>query len=46
MTTEDVTTSASADGFAARMAYALEKDPAEPARRTTLHLWVIAVTLA
>ncbi|SNY56815.1 hypothetical protein [Paractinoplanes atraurantiacus] len=40
MTTEDV------DGFAARMAYALHKDPADDVRRTTLHLWIIAVTLA
>lgn len=42
MTTEE----GPADGFAARMAFALEKDPAEPARRTHLHLKLTAVTLA
>jgi hypothetical protein len=34
-----------ADGFAARMAFALQKDPTEPARRTHLHLKLTAVTL-
>jgi hypothetical protein len=32
-------------GYAARMAFALQKDPAEPARRTHLHLKLTAVTL-
>ena len=47
VTTEDVTTAAAAhsDGFAARMAYAVHKDPGEGARRTTLHLRLTAVTL-
>jgi hypothetical protein len=46
VTTEDVAaTTSDTDGFAARMAYALERDPAEPARRTTLHLSIVAVTL-
>jgi hypothetical protein len=35
-----------AEGFAARMAFARQKDPLEPARRTHLHLKLIAVTLA
>jgi hypothetical protein len=34
-----------ADGFAARMAFALEKDPNEGARRTQLHLRIIAIML-
>ncbi|WP_433295974.1 hypothetical protein ACQP2F_37215 [Actinoplanes sp. CA-030573] len=42
MTTED----RPADGFSARMAFARQKDPAEPARRTHLHLKLVAVTLA
>lgn len=42
MTTEDQP----AEGFAARMAFAVQKDPLEPARRTHLHLKLIAVTLA
>ncbi|MFD0520895.1 hypothetical protein [Paractinoplanes durhamensis] len=43
MTTED---QPAATGYAARMAFALQKDPAEPARRTHLHLKLTAVTLA
>ena len=35
-----------ADGFAARMAFAVQKDPLEAPRRTHLHLKLIAVTLA
>ncbi|HEX5204503.1 MAG TPA: hypothetical protein VFW27_31655 [Actinoplanes sp.] len=35
-----------ADGFAARMAFALQKDPLEAPRRTHLYLKLIAVTLA
>lgn len=42
MTTEDQP----AEGFAARMAFARQKDPSEGARRTHLHLKLIAVTLA
>jgi hypothetical protein len=34
------------DSFAARMAFALRKDPAEDAYRTHLHLKIVAVTLA
>lgn len=34
-----------ADGFAARMAFALQKDPNEGARRTHLHLKLLAITL-
>ena len=34
------------DGFAARMAYAMQKDPTEPIRRAQLNLQVTAVTLA
>jgi hypothetical protein len=32
--------------FATRMAFALEKDPADDVRRTTVNLKVVAVTLA
>jgi hypothetical protein len=35
-----------ADGFAARMAFALQEDPTEGARRTHLYLKLTAVTLA
>jgi ABC-type proline/glycine betaine transport system permease subunit len=42
VTTED----RPADGFAARMAFARQKDPTESARRTHLHLKLTAVTLA
>ena len=42
MTTEDQP----AEGFAARMAFALQKDPLEAPRRTHLHLRLIAITLA
>ena len=42
MTTEE----GPADGFAARMAFALEKDPDEPARRTHFRLKMVAVVLA
>jgi hypothetical protein len=35
-----------ADGFAARMSFALQKDPTEGARRTHLYLKLTAVTLA
>ena len=42
MTTEDQP----AEGFAARMAFALQKDPLEAPRRTHLHLKLIAITLA
>ena len=41
MTTEDQP----AEGFAARMAFALQKDPLEAPRRTHLHLKLIAITL-
>jgi hypothetical protein len=34
------------EGFAARMAFALQKDPDENTDRTHLHLKIIAVTLA
>jgi hypothetical protein len=34
-----------ATGYAARMAFARQKDPTEPARRTHLHLKLTAVTL-
>ncbi|MEU4242192.1 hypothetical protein [Actinoplanes sp. NPDC026619] len=43
MTTED---QPAATGYAGRMAFALQKDPTEPARRTHLHLKLTAVTLA
>lgn len=33
------------DGFATRMAFALQKDPTEDARRTHLNLKIVAVTL-
>ena len=46
VTTEDQPASPARAGYAARMAFALQKDPAEPARRTHLHLKLIAVTLA
>jgi hypothetical protein len=42
VTTEDQP----AEGFAARMAFALQKDPLEAPRRTHLHLKLIAITLA
>ena len=42
MTTEDQP----AEGFAARMAFALQKDPLEAPRRTHLHLKLTAITLA
>ncbi|GAA0588192.1 hypothetical protein GCM10010172_86600 [Paractinoplanes ferrugineus] len=42
MTTKDQPAPA---GYAARMAFALQKDPAEPGRRTHLHLKLTAVTL-
>jgi hypothetical protein len=43
VTTEDQPAS---PGYAERMAFALQKDPTEPARRTHLHLKLIAITLA
>ena len=42
MTTEDQP----ADGFAARMAFALHKDPADAVRRTQVTLRIVLVTLA
>jgi len=41
VTTEDQP----AEGFAARMDFALQKDPLEAPRRTHLHLKLIAITL-
>ena len=43
MTTEE---RAAKDGFAARMAFALRKDPADSVRRTQVTLKIIMVTLA
>jgi hypothetical protein len=42
VTTEDQP----ATGFAARMAFALEKDPSDEVRRTNVNLWLIVITLA